>query len=133
MTLSVMKNFSCVTFMFNMICKYAPTPRALRNFLLYKNESNECILTCISYSSVLSSDEKILFLRLFVNKIREIAVEIYSQDVGDRVELTLLTELNESLLFEVIRNALVVHRRLGDWLLPFIRELVNFVHSCGGD
>lgn len=137
-TLSVVKNFRCVEFMFYMICRYAPTPRALRNFLLYKNESDDCILTCISYSSVLSSEEKIHFLDLFIHKIRENAEEIYSKDrvgknVGDEVELSLLTKLNESLLFEVIRNALVVHRKFDAWVSPFIRKLVELVRDCSGD
>ncbi|MFH1254775.1 MAG: hypothetical protein V1646_05105 [bacterium] len=130
--LSVTKNFECVEFMFNKICKYAPTPRELRNFLLLKNESNECILTCISYSSALYTNEKILFLRLFVNTIRDIAIKIYSKDAGPKAELILLTELNESLLFEVIHNALVVHGKFVDWLPPFVNELVNFVGTCGG-
>lgn len=137
-TLCVVKNFRCVEFMFNMICRYASTPRALRNFLLYKNQSDDCILTCISYSSALSSEEKIRFLDLFVNRIRENAEEIYSRggaekNVGDEVELSLLTELNESLLFEVIRSVLVVHNKFGDWVYPFIKKLIELVHDCGGD
>lgn len=130
--LSVTKNFGCVQFMFNKICRYAPTPRDLRNFLLLKNESNECILTCISYSSALSSSEKILFLRLFVNKFKDIAIKIYSQETGSKAELILLTELNEALLFEVVHSALVVHGKFVDWLPPFVNELVNFVGTCGG-
>ena len=130
--LSVTKNFKCVEFMFNKICRNAPTPRDLRNFLLLKNESNECILTCISYSSALSSGEKILFLRLFVNKFKDIAIKIYSQEAGCKAELMLLTELNESLLFEVIHSALVIHGKFVDWLPPFVNELVNFVGTCGG-
>lgn len=130
--LSVTKKFGCVEFMFNKICRYAPTPRDLRNFLLLKNESNECILTCISYSSALSSGEKILLLRLFINKFKDIATKIYSQEAGNKAELMLLTEFNEDLLFEVIHSALVVHGRFVDWLPPFVNELIHFVGACGG-
>lgn len=134
--LSVMKNFACVAFMFGVVCKYAPTPRDLRDFLLLKNKSNESILTCISYSSVLSSQEKILFLRLFVNKFREIFVKIYSERAGAEAELILFTEFNEALLFEVVNNALAVGKEFGqliDWLPPFVKELVRLVHDCSGD
>lgn len=130
--LSVTKNFKCVEFMFNEICRFASTPRELINFLLLKNESNECILTCISYSSVLTSNEKILFLRLFVNKFKDVATKIYSKDAGNKAELMLLTEFNENLLFEVIHSALVVHGRFVDWLPPFVNELINLVGTCGG-
>ena len=130
--LSVTKNFKCVEFMFNKICKYAPTIRDLRNFLLLKNESHECILTCISYSSALSPNEKVLFLRLFVNTIRDLAIKTSSKDAGPKAVLILLTELNESLLFEIIHNALIVHGQFVDWLPPFVNELINFVGTCGG-
>lgn len=124
-----------IQYMFGVLCECAPSSKVLGDFLLRTNSSKDCIFTCICYSSVLSSDEKVRLLDILVKKFWQIVKENYEESELQRLVMSgFLTRLNECILVEVIRIALYIHRHSMSWLIPFIETFIGYLNDfCGNE